>query len=218
MTPFWARSNLSKNELLEVVAITRSGRKLMSEFRALPQAWRPKFLHLSEAQIADRYQLPQTSGAPSAFTLRVEYGQIKAELALDFDLELGLLLPVLVHELTHATDLNYRQSMVEVYRRWDAFYCSRDEVLKNKVFTPSALGELTQSLDLIRQLEAQCLVESEERAYAAQVTWIEEVGSKNGGYFDYLDSAVAHGYRLRFTPQSEQLRAHANQMRKVNAR
>lgn len=103
---------------LHVAGLTNAGRELVQRFYPLWRERKTKVLGFSEKILPGT--LPETRG---------EYDVHNRTIYLNKDLELGLLLPVFIHELTHALDDEFHKDKKERDEAWEIFQNSTQKVM-----------------------------------------------------------------------------------------
>lgn len=194
-------------ESFKLMAFSGAGRKVLKEF--LPR--------YSKGEIQIRFLDPSVSmevmgganlaGIPAGGF--VFDGQRKT-IFIEKDMEVGLLAPLLFHEMVHSVDEDYLNSYPQQEKLWESFRQKSKSILqKGSERTGKAYSELTPlDLTLDETEELQALREETERfdqvrlfiaerkAYTELFVFVDQLSQCLPGYSEYVGAQVARGYVL----------------------
>jgi hypothetical protein len=128
-------------------------------------------------------------------------------LLLPKNLEMGLLAPILLHEIQHATDLEYQQSCL-AYSKLEREFSLRVQGSLQRSSGTGSLGVWHSIVDrselqVVRNLKetlsrmtALRTLRTEQKAYLAQWRWIEQQTQRDVNYRSYLEMTAKRGWQL----------------------
>lgn len=179
-----SRIEHSLNEIFYLLSLTDRGREFLKTF--LPKFGRGDVKILS-TRSEKAIDLPSPPGSLAFY--------FQGTIYVDFESDLTRLLPIFVHEGTHAIDLAKTQKD-QVLGKFFATKTEHDRVLANLLdMNPEELSQndtsrltaLSQSIEVLKSKEEEILLASEHKAFRAHISFIDNMAEVFPEYLQALN-------------------------------
>lgn len=191
------------NEIFECIRLNPTGSSLLARFLPLFKAGAIQISAMESTKLSVK---GMTGAAASAFV----FDGKKRQILLDMSYPIGIVAPMLVHEIVHSMDLEYLAEFALNQQLWHKFESAASTLLKSTThkvqkkiseiqiedIEPSAFFEIRVLKDHFEKHDHNRVFKSEIKAYGQMLQWTREFEDLFPDYSAFLAQARSEGHLI----------------------